>query len=148
MTDTATSPTTLVVRRTVNAPRDRVFAAWTNPDIMRTILSPEGVTIGALTVDARVGGAYNIEMMTPKGPMTVRGVYQEFAVPTRVAYTWKWDEDDAADEHESLVTVEFGDKDAQTEVVLTHERLRNEASRDGHTHGWNSILDKLVANYA
>jgi hypothetical protein len=41
------------------------------------------------------------------------------------------------------VTVELDDRDGGTELRLTHEQLPNEESRDGHTRGWNSALDKL-----
>jgi uncharacterized protein YndB with AHSA1/START domain len=39
--------------------------------------------------------------------------------------------------------VELNDADGGTELRLIHEQLPNEQSRDGHTGGWNSALDKL-----
>jgi uncharacterized protein YndB with AHSA1/START domain len=85
MTDTATaSATTLVVRRTINAPRDRVFAAWTTPEIMRRFMSTENVEIGKLSADLRVGGAFNIEMVRAGGSLVVRGTYREVRPPERV----------------------------------------------------------------
>lgn len=149
MTDTATeSPTTLVVRRTVNAPRDRVFAAWTTPEIMRRFMCPENIEIGELSADVRVGGAWSVEMIRPDGNWSVRGVYKEILNPERIAYTWAWDEDDAADAHESLVTVEFHDRGSRTEVVLTHERLKDQDSRDKHNVGWTSMMNRLEATFA
>jgi uncharacterized protein YndB with AHSA1/START domain len=145
MTDIATpSATTLIVRRTVNASRDRVFEAWLTPDILRKIMAPEGVTVGALSIDTRAGGALSVEMKTPNGDMVVRGVYREIRKPERIVFTWKWDEDDVADEHESQVTLDFNERGAQTEVVLTHERLKSEESRDSHAGGWTDILDNLA----
>jgi len=35
------------------------------------------------------------------------------------------------------------DREGGTEIRLTHEKLPNEASRDDHTQGWNSVLDKV-----
>jgi hypothetical protein len=43
-------------------------------------------------------------------------------------------------DHSSIVTVEFFDCEGGTELRLTHEKLPNEASRDDHTQGWNSVL--------
>jgi uncharacterized protein YndB with AHSA1/START domain len=150
MTDTAAvSATTLVVRRTVNAPRDRVFAAWTTPEIMRRFMCPENGGIGELTTDLRVGGAWSIEMIKEDDErLLVRGTYREVRTPERIVYTWGWDEDDIADQHESLVTVDFNDLGTQTEVVLTHERLKDQESRDNHNYGWTSIVTRLQAMFA
>jgi hypothetical protein len=41
------------------------------------------------------------------------------------------------------VTVELDDANGGTELRLIHERLPSDASREGHTRGWNSALDKL-----
>ena len=48
---------------------------------------------------------------------------------------------------ETLVTVEFKDvdRDARTEIVLTHERSKDEAARDRHGEGWNGCLDHLLS---
>jgi uncharacterized protein YndB with AHSA1/START domain len=39
--------------------------------------------------------------------------------------------------------VEFFDREGGTEIRLSHEKLPNEASRDDHKQGWNSVLDKV-----
>ena len=145
MTDAKVAqPTTLVLRRTVNAPRNYVFDAWLTPEIMREFMGPGGTTVGDLSVDARVGGAYRITMNTPQGPMVVGGVYREIIKPERIQCTWKWEEANPADEHDTLLTLEFIERGSQTEVVLTHENFKSNESRDSHEHGWNAILDQLV----
>lgn len=145
MTDAKVAqPPTLTLRRTVNAPRDRVFAAWLTPEIMREFMAPEGVTIGNLSVEPRVGGKYSIEMNTPQGIMTVGGVYREIRKPERIQCTWKWEEDKPEDEHDTLLTLDFIEHGSQTEVVLTHENFKSNESRESHEHGWVSILDKLA----
>ena len=63
--------------------------------------------------------------------------------PDRIVFTWAWDEDDPALVNESQVTLEFFERDGKTDLVLTHERLRNAESRDGHTDGWTAILENL-----
>ncbi len=45
---------------------------------------------------------------------------------------------------ETLVTVEFRDLGASTEVVLTHELFPTDKTRDAHNQGWNGCLDRLV----
>ena len=43
----------------------------------------------------------------------------------------------------SVVTIEFEDRDGGTDVRLAHEQLPSEQSRDNHTDGWTSLLEKL-----
>ncbi|HTX59414.1 MAG TPA: SRPBCC domain-containing protein [Verrucomicrobiae bacterium] len=137
------SPTTLVVRHTYNVLRERLYDAWLDPATMRRFLAPQACSIAGVEVDASVGGRYAIAMNTPEGEMVVRGTYVELRRPERIVFTWSWDEDDPALEHESQVTLEFRARGAQTELVLTHERLRNAESRDRHQNGWTSILGIL-----
>jgi len=44
---------------------------------------------------------------------------------------------------ETLVTVDFLDRNGFTEVQITHDRFPNAEVRDRHDHGWNGCLDKL-----
>ena len=44
---------------------------------------------------------------------------------------------------ETLVTVDFLDRNGFTEVQITHDRFPNTDVRDRHDHGWNGCLDKL-----
>lgn len=136
--------TTLVLRRTYPASRERVFDAWLDPKAMRRFMGPEGCTAD-VTVDARIGGAYHIVMNTPDGEMIVRGKYDEIRRPERIGFSWAWDEDDPALANESHVTLDFNAKDGGTELVLTHDRLRDAKSRDSHAHGWTSIIENLDA---
>lgn len=141
---TAASPTTLVMRRTFDAPRERVFDAWTTPEALRRWFMPEGTTIKDALTDARVGGTYKIVADHKEmGEMVVYGVYKEFSRPDRFQCTWTWEEDDKADEHETLLTVEFKALGERTEMILTHENFRNEESRNNHERGWSSTFPNL-----
>jgi uncharacterized protein YndB with AHSA1/START domain len=63
MTDTQTAAVpTLVIRRTFNAPRERVFAAWTSGELLRGWFGPPGTTMHEATFDAREGGSYRAEL--------------------------------------------------------------------------------------
>lgn len=75
--------------------------------------------------------------------MSVFGEYKELIPGKRVVFTWKWDDDDAWKDYDSVVSVDFSDRDSGTELKLTHEKLPSEASRDRHTEGWGSVLDRL-----
>ncbi len=147
MTQTEQQNLTLTVSRRYRATRDRVFEAWTHPEIMKQWFSPEGVTNPAIEVDLRVGGAYRVEMLTPDGkrPIAV-GTYQDITRPERLVFTWAWEgEAEPTDVGETLVTVEFLDRGDETEVVLTHVGFPHEEGRKAHEEGWTSCLACLQA---
>jgi uncharacterized protein YndB with AHSA1/START domain len=142
---TKPAPTSLVVRRAFDAPIDRVFDAWLSPDALRRFLIGAEQKVLDVTVDPRVGGSYSITWDTPDGPWIVGGVYREIVRNERIVCAWTWEEDEETGVHESLLTLEFHAlAPKKTELVLTHTKLRNEESRDGHAKGWKSIVDKLA----
>jgi|SRR5579884_2046764 uncharacterized protein YndB with AHSA1/START domain/predicted enzyme related to lactoylglutathione lyase len=136
----------LVIRRILPASPERVYQAWTKPSLATEFICPEGVTVEHVALDVRVGGAYHIAMRVSNGEVwTVRGVYQDVQPGKRLSMTWKWDEDDPADEQETLLTLDFAPHGRGTELTLTHERFASEESRSSHEQGWNSMLDKMQA---
>ncbi len=143
----ATKPadkTSLEIKRVINAPRARVYAAWTDPAQLKQWFGPENVETRDLIADARVGGKFRWDLTNSEGEkMTMRGEYRELQLGKKIVLTWQWEDDEDWENHLSIVTVELSDRDGDTELRLTHEQLPNEQSRDGHNAGWNSALDKL-----
>jgi uncharacterized protein YndB with AHSA1/START domain len=70
----------------------------------------------------------------------VDGEYREIAAPSRLVYTWRWAHEP---EENTLVTVEFMEREGGTEVILTHTDLGSDESRARHEHGWLGCLVKL-----
>ncbi|HTD38831.1 MAG TPA: SRPBCC domain-containing protein [Candidatus Limnocylindrales bacterium] len=135
----------LVLRRTYDAPRQRVFDAWTKPELTAKFLGPGDVTVSDIQMDARTGGTYRLVMVHSDGErMPVSGTYREVRAPERLSMTWRWEEDDPADEFDTLLTLDFNEVAGGTELVLTHEQLASVESRDRHAHGWGLILDQLA----
>jgi uncharacterized protein YndB with AHSA1/START domain len=136
--------TSLEIKRFINAPSARVYKAWTDPAQLREWWGPEGVRTRNLTADLRVGGKYRWDLTTPEGEeMSAFGEYLELVPGKKIVFTWKWDDDEVWQNRSSLVTVELFDRDGGTELLFKHEQLPSEESRDRHTEGWNSILDRL-----
>ncbi len=134
----------LEIKRLIKAPRDRVYAAWTDPAQLKEWFGPENVQTRDLIVDARMGGKFRWDVTNSEGEkMTMRGEYRELQPGKKIVFNWQWEEDEDWENHISMVTVELDDADGGTELRLTHEQLPNEESRDGHNRGWNSALDKL-----
>ena len=141
------APAGVQVRRTFAAPREKVFEAWINPQMMskwfaRGSHMPPGKVIEA---DARVGGKYLVEVSCTdrEGPKIYRmqGTYREVQPPERLVFTWWWE---GADFAPSQVTVEFRalGQSKFTEVTLTHELLP-EKEREEHRKGWIECLNML-----
>lgn len=134
----------LEIKRLIKAPRDRVYAAWTDPAQLKQWFGPKDVQTHDLIADARVGGQFRWDLSSPEGEkMTVSGEYRELQPGRKIVFTWHWEDDEDWENRPSIVTVELNDGEGGTELRLIHEQLPNEESRTGHTRGWNSALDKL-----
>jgi|ERR1700686_305616 len=144
MTAKTPDKVSLEIKRLIKAPRDRVYAAWTDPEQLKQWFGPEKVQTRDLVADVRVGGEFRWDLTNSEGEaMTVRGEYRELQPGKKIVFTWQWQDDEDWESYVSTVTVNLNDADGGTELRLIHERLPNEQSRDGHTGGWNSALDKL-----
>jgi uncharacterized protein YndB with AHSA1/START domain len=144
MTTKGSEKLSLEIKRVIKAPRDRVYAAWTDPAQLKQWFGPEKVQTRDLIAETRVGGKFRWDLTNSEGEkMRCLGEYRELQPGKKIVFTWKWDDDEDWENHTSIVTVELSDAEGGTELRLTHEQLPNEASRDGHTGGWNSALDKL-----
>lgn len=143
---TKTEKTSLEIKRFINAPRDRVYAAWTDPVQLKEWWGPKEVRTLQIIADTRVGGKYRWDLVNQEGEkMSVFGEYQELVPGKKVVFTWKWDDDEDWKDYDSVVSVEFSDHEGGTELRLTHVQLPSEASRDRHSEGWSSVIDRLEA---
>jgi len=139
-----TDKTSLQIKRFINAPRERVYRAWTDPAQLKEWWGPEGVRTRNFVADAKVGGKYRWDLVNQEGEeMSVLGEYRELIPGKKIVFTWKWDDDDDWKTFNSVVTIELSDRDGGTELTLTHEKLPSEASRDRHNEGWSSVIDRL-----
>jgi uncharacterized protein YndB with AHSA1/START domain len=136
--------TALKIRRTFQAPRERIFRAWTDAAELARWFAPSAEYSTRVPVlDLKVGGKYKVEMHHKGGNVNkVSGTYREIVPPEKIVFTWSWENDPSA--RESLVTIEFLDLGPATEVLLTHEQLPNAEQRDKHAQGWNGCLAQLA----
>jgi uncharacterized protein YndB with AHSA1/START domain len=134
----------LEIKRFINAPRDRVYAAWTDPAQLKEWFGPEKVQTRNIIADTRVGGEFRWDLTNCDGEdVTIHGEYREIQPNKKIVFTWKNPGDPDWQEHLSIVTVEFSDHESGTEVRLIHEQLPTAESCDRHSEGWNSVLGKL-----
>jgi len=141
MSTTIEEKLTLKLQRTFAAPRERVFAAWTEPAQMREWFPCH---VDTIEQDLRPGGNYRFTMTNEKGEkMAASGVYREVTPPARLVYTWRWEDDPDYSDRETLVTLEFLDRNGSTEIRLTHENFPTPENVANHEHGWSLGFDKL-----
>src|ERR1700685_1536463 len=88
------APHEVIIIRTINAPRELVFDAFTKKEHLEKWFGPHGFRVTAET-EPRVGGKYHIIMpgtnALPEpfatGDYPMKGEYTEFVRPERIAYT-------------------------------------------------------------
>jgi uncharacterized protein YndB with AHSA1/START domain len=89
-----TTPTDreIVSERTYDAPRERVFAALTDPELIPRWWGPRRMTTIVDRMDVRVGGEWRFIMREPDGQETAfKGVYREVTPPERIVQTFEWE---------------------------------------------------------
>ena len=149
----------MVIERTLAAPRELVWRMWTDPDHFAAWYGPGGATIPVAKMDVRVGGTRLLcmEMATPDGTMQMwfTGEYLEVVEPQRLVYTDSMsDEDGNVKSPEEMgmpaghpatteVHVDLEPVTDGTKMVLTHVGV---AADSPGAAGWAMAVDKLAAH--
>ncbi len=135
--------TTIVLTRTFNAPRRRVWEAMFTPDKMRRwMLPPPGWTLTTCEVAARVGGALRLAWKGEDADpaMTLQGVFTEVVLHERAVHT----EMMALASGQVIGTLvekhEFTEKDDVTTMRITQTYDSKEA-RDGAREGMDQCME-------
>ncbi len=143
----ADSETEIEIRRTFQAPRDIVYAAWSDPRQLVQWWGPEGMTVPTCDWQAVEGQRWRTCMQAPDGQQyCVGGEFREVTPPERLVFTWTWESESegATAGLETLVSVEFSEQGEATEVCLRHLQLRDRETCEGHLKGWTSSFGCLA----
>jgi uncharacterized protein YndB with AHSA1/START domain len=102
-------------------------------------------TTPELELDLRVGGRYRFTMQPPEGArFHVSGEFLEIDPPSRLAYTFRWDEP-TPDDRETVVTLTLDAVGEGTELRVRQDEFATEERLALHRGGWTDSLDKLSA---
>lgn len=147
----------LEITRIFDAPPERVWRAWTEPERLMAWWGPKGYTAPVCEIDLRVGGKYLCCMRSPEGQdFWSTGVYLEIVAPSLLVCT-----DSFADEKgnvvpathygmspdfplELQVRVRLEELDGKTRMTLRHVGLPPGEMSDMCEDGWNQSFDKLA----
>lgn len=161
------------IERIFDAPVEKVWRAWTDPEMIKKWWGPEGFSSPYAKIDFRVGGIYTFGMHGPKGSewdrdMYSSGVYKEIIDPLTNSGQGKIVSTDYFSDRDGNMikpSDEGQDKDFPTEmtVTITFEKVENEKTKitifypkpeneehfqamlkSGMKEGWSTSLDKLA----
>ena len=140
----------LLISRLIAAPPERVYAAWTQPDLLKQWFAPLPVTTPVVELDVRPGGSSLIVMRLPDGTeLPNRGVYLEVVPNRRLvvtdAYTEAWK---PAPKAFVTIIVTFEDEGGKTRYTarVRHWSAEDKAMHEkmGFEEGWGQCADQLA----
>lgn len=146
-----TSDRELVLSRLIDATREKLYRAWTDPQLLKQWFAPLPYTTPIAELDVRPGGANLVVMRAPDGTeLPNRGVYLEIVPNERIvftnAYTKAWE---PSDKPFMTVILTFEDEGGKTRYTA---RVRHWTVADRETHekmgfhkGWGICADQLAA---
>jgi uncharacterized protein YndB with AHSA1/START domain len=141
----------LIFRRTIVAPRAKVFEAWTDPKQMARWWGPKDFTNPVCDLDVRPGGLIRIDMRAPDGVVyPMDGVFLEVVPPERLVFTGRaFDRDTNKTLLEDHNTVTFAEEGGKTKLTVVTRILalapEFAAAAAGMEQGWQQSFDRLQA---
>ena len=148
----------IIIERIIDAPRELVWKAWTEPKRLMSWWGSKNFTAPVYEIDFRPGGKYHYCMRSPEyQDFWGTGVFREIVPLERIVFT-----DSFSDEQgnvvpathygmgsdipsELLVTVTFEELEGgRTRLKLRHEGFPPGEDQDMTQAGWNESFDKLA----
>jgi uncharacterized protein YndB with AHSA1/START domain len=141
----------LILTRLLNAPRETVFKAWTDPAQIAKWWGPKGFTNPVCRANAKPKGKIHIDMTAPDGIVyPCIGAYREVKEPERISLTiGAYKDGKGGYKLEVLYTVVLVEIEGMTELTLTGQILKADPelaeALKGMEQGWIETLDRLIS---
>ncbi len=127
----------------LHAPRERIFSMLTVPVELAKWWGPRGFTTPRIELNLSVGGGYRFSMKPPDGDLFhLHGEFLEIDPPSRLVYTFRWEEP-TPDDRETVVTLTLEALGDATEVSLSQGMFATEERLALHRDGWSDGFGKL-----
>jgi uncharacterized protein YndB with AHSA1/START domain len=147
MNEQATADQQVLITRVFEAPRERVFRAWTDPDELAAWYGPAQFEVprDKVQLDLRVGGRFELTMVRRDGGGEFRIGYEILELVEPELIVLRSDPMPEAGMHEpTVLRVEFHDHGAKTRMTLSDGPYPSVGR--GHAEaGWRAAFDKLAA---
>ncbi|WP_420334296.1 SRPBCC family protein [Roseibium sp.] len=139
------TPVPLIVRRTIRAPRAKVFSAFRDADTLTQWFTPDpSITVEALEFVFEQNGRFHLRYLMPDGRTPcVAGVFQEIEPSRFIEMTWEWQAPDPLENIPMSVSFRFLDVADGTEVVVIHEGIPSDQACTIHAEGWEATMKIL-----
>jgi uncharacterized protein YndB with AHSA1/START domain len=139
---------TVAITRLYDAPRERVFAAWTKAEDLARWFGPKGFTLHSCETDPRPGGVFRFCMRSPKGKdYWVHGAYREVVAPERLVITCTAHDAQGIARLEEVIDVRFEEQRGRTRLILnaaaSGPSVEAASMLEGMQQGWSETLDRL-----
>jgi uncharacterized protein YndB with AHSA1/START domain len=128
----------IVSERIFDAPRERVFAAFTDPELIPRWWGPRSQTTTVDVMEVRPGGSWRFVCRDADGSETAfRGTFREITPPERIVQTFEWEGMPGHVAVETAIFEDLGDRTKFTGISLFH----TQEERDGmHASGMEGGL--------
>jgi uncharacterized protein YndB with AHSA1/START domain len=154
MTDTAQNAPAndreLVLTRLIDAPREKLFKCWTQPELMKQWFAPLPWTLSDVEVDLRAGGSSKVVMRSPEGQEFPNlGVYLEVVPNEKIVFTDAYTEAWMPSEKPFFTgIITFEDEGGKTRytAVARHWTVEDRKAHEemGFHEGWGQCADQLA----
>jgi len=136
----------IVLTRVFDAPRELVWKAMTQPELVKRWFGPHGHQLVECEIDFRLGGKWRYLILMPNGEtMGMRGEYVEIEPVERIVHTESFDE--YAEFGTGVITSLFTEKDGKTTFtgvqVAPSREVRDGIIASGMEHGAAETYDRL-----
>ena len=138
----------LRITRVFDAPRERVWREWTEPEAFADWFGgPDAeVPLSTVSMDVRVGGAWRLVMLTGGRAIHWRGEFQEVVEPERLVLTFCDQPDDDVFELVTVVLVDLGD--GRTEMHFEQRGRMTPEQYERAGRGWGTFFDRVEERLA
>lgn len=127
----------IVLSRVIDAPRNIVCSAWTDPDQIEQWFGPDDMVIESKELDIRPGGVWRFDMVAPDGTRyTNRMVFLRIEAPALIEVEHGSDEDDDPSRFRMLVTF---DEQSDGKTVLTLRQMHPTSERRKWAIGFGAV---------
>jgi len=133
----------LEMKRTIAAPIERVYAAWTDLEQFRQWMGCGQAEFKRIQGDVRPGGGFRLQINQEGRESILHAKYREVVPPSRLVFTWRFENSTVGMVEETVVTVDFRSVGGKTEIHLVHEGFSTDEFCHAHEEGWTICLDKL-----
>jgi uncharacterized protein YndB with AHSA1/START domain len=140
----------IMITRVFDAPRERVWKEWTEPERFADWFggSESEVPLSTVSMDVRPGGTWRLTMFADPGRREIqwKGEYREVVEPDRLVFTLS--DQPGEDAYELIIVVLTDLGDGRTEMFFEQRGHLPAEVYEHAKNGWSSFFDRIAERLA